>query len=376
MPRTLNADQVRSLARLVKLDVQEVTQLCPVQHPRAVRFLRRWACERLATLAGEILVSRAAAALERWRRAAAAMAMAERKEAYLRYQGSSKLMFSLDKAYLRRLAKGWIQWGVFLEAERARERRVLEQSAAITIQRAVRGFHARRLRAWLKIVAQDQERHRAAVTLTVYAKGKVARMRYARVKAGIERVRAGELLRRVGRGMLGRTKAKRLREERARLKARRSNETPIAHRRALSIFFAARLAARPAESRPVSSIRAPPNQTSARQPSPFTQLFSVSINYGCISPLHRNSEDYSAGARSSLPRTHARTHTHTHTHTLGIFIGTKRNRWLSVCRSSTGVGLGGVSSWLSPRPEGRGWQRRRYRRSREGNGAGNTPRSK
>lgn len=211
---------MRYLAKAVKLDVQEVTRLCPVQHPRAVRFLRRWACERLAILADEILVSRAAAALDRWRRATAAMAMAERKGAYLRYQGSRKLMFAVDKAYIRRLAKRWIQWGAFIEAERARERRVLEHSAAITIQRAVRGFHARRLRAWLKIMAQDRQRHLAAVTLTRYAKGKVARMRYARVKAGIERVRAGELLRRVGRGMLDRKKATKLREERARLKAR------------------------------------------------------------------------------------------------------------------------------------------------------------
>ncbi|CAN0235104.1 unnamed protein product, partial [Scytosiphon promiscuus] len=211
--------QVRSLARAVKLDVQEVTRLCPVQHPRAVRFLRRWACERLATLADEILFSRAAAALERWRHAVAAAKTGERREAYLRYQGSNKLLFALDKAYLRRLARGWVRWGAFLEAERARQRRILEGLAAITIQRAVRGFQARRLRAWLTLVARDRQRHLAAVTLTRHAKGKVARMRYARVKAGIERVRAGELLRRVGCGMLGRKKAKRIRQERARLKA-------------------------------------------------------------------------------------------------------------------------------------------------------------
>lgn len=211
---------MRSLARAVKLDVQEVTRLCPVQHPRAVLFLRRWACERLAILADEILVSRAAAALERWSRAAAAMAKAERKEAYLRYQGSRRLLFAIDKAYLRRLAKGWVRWGAFVEAEREKQRRALENAAAITIQRAVRGFRARCLRAWLKIVALDRQRHLAAVTLTRYAKGKVARVRYARVKAGVERARAGELLGRAGRGMLGRRKAKRLREERARLKAR------------------------------------------------------------------------------------------------------------------------------------------------------------
>lgn len=219
------AKKVRCLARAVKLDVQEVTRLCPVQHPRAVLFLRRWACERLAILADEILASRAAAALERWSRAAAAMARAERRGAYLRYQGSRRILLAVDRAYLRRLAKAWVRWGAFAEAARERERRALENSAAVTIQRAVRGFHARRLRAWLQVVALDRRRHLAAVTLTRYAKGKVARVRYARVRAGVERARAGELVGRVGRGMLGRKKARRLREERARLKARRDDDT-------------------------------------------------------------------------------------------------------------------------------------------------------
>lgn len=302
--------------------MQEVTQLCPVQHPRAVRFLRRWACERLATLADEILVSRAAAALERWRRAAAAMAMAERKEAYLRYQGSSKLMFSLDKAYLRRLAKGWIQWGAFMEAERARERRALEQSAAITIQQAVRGFHARRLRAWLRIVAQDRQRHLAAVTLTRYAKGKVARMRYARVRAGIERLRAGELLRRVGRGMLGRMKAKRLREERARLKAREKEERrsdatssfDFLSYRSQSLLLVRQMY-RP-YILPVSSIHPPirvPYAASvlisgvsfSSTPLSHTQLFSTSINHGRIFTLCPTYSSEHVLRRSSLV-THTR----------------------------------------------------------------------
>lgn len=200
--------------------MQEVTRMCPVQHPRAVHFLRRWACERLAILAEEIIMSRAAAALERWRQAVVAVAMAERKEAYLRYQGSSKLSFALDKAYLRRLARGWIRWTSFVDSVRAEERRVLEISTAITIQRAVRGLAARRLRAKLKKLAQERQRHLASVTITRYAKGKVAMMRYGRLKAGVEEVRAAEMLRRVGRGMLDRKKARRLREDKARLKVK------------------------------------------------------------------------------------------------------------------------------------------------------------
>lgn len=199
--------------------MQEVTRICPIQNPRAVRFLRRWACERLAALADEINISRTAAALDLWRRAAAAMSMAERKHAYFRYQGASKLLFSLRKAHLRRLAKGWLRWNSLVAFERGEERRALENSAAITIQRAVRGFSARRLRAWLKVVAQDRQRHEAAVAITVCAKGKVARMRYQRDRADAEKARAAGMLRRVGRGMMGRKKAKLLREERARLQA-------------------------------------------------------------------------------------------------------------------------------------------------------------
>lgn len=213
-------DQVRCFASAVKADVQEVTRICPVQHPRAVRFLRRWACERFATLADEILISRVGAALERWRQAVDAMATAKRKQAYLRYQGTHKLLFTVNKAYLRRLAKVWIRWTALVEFERAEERRALEISAAITIQRGVRGLAARRLRAELTAVAENRRRHLAAVVITKCAKGKVARMRYWRLKTDVERVRASEMLRRVGRGMLGRMKAKRLRQERARLKAR------------------------------------------------------------------------------------------------------------------------------------------------------------
>lgn len=147
------------------------------------------------------------------------MSMAERKHAYFRYQGASKLLFSLRKAHLRRLAKGWLRWNSLVAFERGEERRALENSAAITIQRAVRGFSARRLRAWLKVVAQDRQRHEAAVAITVCAKGKVARMRYQRDRADAEKARAAGMLRRVGRGMMGRKKAKLLREERARLQA-------------------------------------------------------------------------------------------------------------------------------------------------------------
>ncbi|CAM9318276.1 unnamed protein product, partial [Laminaria digitata] len=213
--------QVRRLAQAVKEDVQEVTRICPIQNPRAVRFLRRWACERLAALADEINTSRTATALDRWRKSTLAMSMAERKRAYFRYQGTNKLMFSLKKAQLRRLAKGWLRWNSLVAFERGEERRALENSAAITVQRAVRGFSARRLRAWLKVVAQDRQRHEAAVAITVCAKGKVARMRYQRVRADVEKARAAGILRRVGRGMMGRKKAKLLREERARLQARK-----------------------------------------------------------------------------------------------------------------------------------------------------------
>lgn len=211
---------MRSLAQVVKADVQGVIRICPVQHPRAVQFLRRWACDRLATLADEILLSRAAAALERWRKTLSLMAMAERKHAYFRYQGSRKMAFALDKVYLRRLAKGWIRWVALVEAGRAEEHRGLEISAAVTVQTGFRGFAARRRRQRLAVAESDRLRFNAVVTITRCAKGKVARMRYARFRSDLQRTRASDMLRRVGRGTLGRRKVRRLREHRARLKAR------------------------------------------------------------------------------------------------------------------------------------------------------------
>lgn len=165
------------------------------------------------------------------------MALVERKHAYLQYQGSRKMGFALDKAYLRRLAKGWIRWVALVEAGRAEECRMQEISAAVTVQTAFRGLAARRRRARLAVAASDKQRHFAAVAITRCVKGKVARMRYGRLKADVERVRASKMLRRVGRGMLGRRKARRLREERAKLKVRRDQAECKRRMRVLFCFF-------------------------------------------------------------------------------------------------------------------------------------------
>lgn len=211
---------MKFLANAVKADVQEVMRMCPVNHPRAVVFLRRWACERLAILADEILLSRAAAALDRWRRATTAIMMAERKHAYLQYQRSNMLAIALHQACLRRVAKGWIRWSDLVVDGRAAERHALELSAAVTVQTVFRGLAARKRRARLSLAARDRQIYLAAVVITRCIKGKVARIRYARLKADFDRVHASEMLRRVGRGMLGRRKARRLKEQQAKLKAR------------------------------------------------------------------------------------------------------------------------------------------------------------
>lgn len=207
----------------MKADVVDITRICHVQHPRAVRFLRRWACERLAILADEVLRSRAAAALKQWGRTVAAMIMSERKGAYLRYQGSKKMEFALEKALLRRLAKAWIRWTSLVKILREEEHRACENGAAIIVQRAVRGWIARRYLSCLKYETQERRRYHAATIITSCIKGKVARMRYERMKANIVRMRAVERIIRVGRGMLRRTRANRLCHDKARSKVSKKN---------------------------------------------------------------------------------------------------------------------------------------------------------
>lgn len=211
---------MKLLSNAVKDDVQQVIRICPVQNPRAVRFLRRCACQRLVILWEEIILSHGAVALERWRRAVVAIVIAERKTAYLKYQGSSMMAFTLNKMYVRRLAKAWIRWEDFVEYDRAAKRRALEEVSAVTVQTVFRGMMARQRRALLMIAAKEKQRRLAAAHITRCSRGKVARMRYARLKVDFERERAGEVLMRVGRGMLGRQRAQKLREERAQLKVK------------------------------------------------------------------------------------------------------------------------------------------------------------
>ncbi|CAM9920981.1 unnamed protein product, partial [Discosporangium mesarthrocarpum] len=209
---------VRSLAGAVKEDVLVVARACPIRQPRARRFLQTWACERLGVLAAELSLSRLGAAMERWREATRAAARAERAEAYLRYQGSSRMGYAVERALLRRLARAWVTWRGLVERGRLRERAAEEEAAAVQVQRAWRGRAARLLRRHLADSAWRARREAAARTLTRHARGKVVRMRVGRLRADREELWAGELLGRVARGMLGRRKAQRKREENARLK--------------------------------------------------------------------------------------------------------------------------------------------------------------
>lgn len=146
------------------------------------------------------------------------MIVSERKGAYLRYQGSKKMEFALEKALLRRLAKAWIRWTSLVERLREEEHRVRENDAAIIVQREVRRWITQRYLRCLKLEAQERRRYHAAATITRCIKGKVARIRYERMKVNYVRTRAAGRIIRVGRGMLGRTRANRLYHEKARLK--------------------------------------------------------------------------------------------------------------------------------------------------------------
>lgn len=166
----------------------------------------------------EILLSRAAAAFKQWGRVVAAMIKSERKGAYLRYQGSKKMEFALEKALLRRLAKAWIPWTSLVERLREAEHRIRGNAAAIVVQREVRGWIAQRYLSCLKLEDLERRRHHAAATITRCTKGKVARMRYKHTKANLVKIRAAGRIIRVGRGMLEKTKANRLYHEQARVK--------------------------------------------------------------------------------------------------------------------------------------------------------------
>lgn len=202
--------QVVSLASTIEADVQHVTRVCPVRYPRAVRFLRRCACQRLATLIQEVLLSHGAAAIERWRRTVAAMSMAERKAAYLKYQGSSKMKFALYKVCVRRLAKAWIDWGIVVTGIQTKKKHGLHVASARKLQTVYRCMAARRRRDELYFAAKKKRKMLAAAAIVRCIKGKLARIRYATMKATIQRERAGNVLRRVGHGMIGRRKAQRM----------------------------------------------------------------------------------------------------------------------------------------------------------------------
>ncbi|CAM9281310.1 unnamed protein product [Chrysoparadoxa australica] len=190
--------------------------MCPVNEPRARRFLKRWACERIYGAMSKIAHSYMATGFGRWKQAWEAERRQLKMKAYLRYQGASKINYVLNEIYLSRLASGWSRWWELLVQLKAEERLDLETHYACVLQRAYRGHAARSHAKRLARVVQETRRQKAATIITKYARGKATRLRIGKLRQEMLEDNAARLLTRVARGHNGRKIAREKCREKAR----------------------------------------------------------------------------------------------------------------------------------------------------------------
>lgn len=184
---------VDALADAVHADavaVRELGMATLSRHPRALRFLRGVAFERLFEVVGTLRASRLGASWVRWVRHAKAARKAEKRAAFARYQGGRRLALGLRGWVYGCLGRAWAHWYDHTVAIRNAEIAAREYLAALQIQNAWRYRKSRMLLAHLKRLKRMALEQKSSKLLQRMERGRAGRARAAAARSARARQRA------------------------------------------------------------------------------------------------------------------------------------------------------------------------------------------
>lgn len=178
---------MRAYSSAIKEDVLMVREICPINNPRARRFLKQWGAEKLCRVLEDLMFSLVVVAFERWRQKVQFERKLERISSYLKFQSSQRIRRVFEAWVQRHMLGAWVKWRRMVKAQKEYERNTLELRSAMRIQRLFRG-HAARMR-----VRRIKQHNRAlferanAVRIQAWWRGTYTRLRLHQILRDKER---------------------------------------------------------------------------------------------------------------------------------------------------------------------------------------------
>jgi len=165
----------------IKEDVISIKELCPITNPRARKFLKQWAAEKLFRICEDLMFSLVLVSWERWKQRVMLAKRLERMAVYMKFQSSLRLKRFFENWVKRHIAGAWMTWMQLVHEQKRQERSILELKSLKTIQRVYRGHKGRRRVDGVRKQKRAIEERKAAVKMQAFVRGCMTRKKLVEI---------------------------------------------------------------------------------------------------------------------------------------------------------------------------------------------------
>ena len=165
----------------IKEDVMSIKKICPITNPRACKFLKQWAAEKLFRICEDLMFSLVLVSWERWKQRVQLAKKLERISVYMKFQSSLRLKRVFEAWVRRHMAGAWMTWRRVINEQKKQEQLVIELKGLKIIQRVYRGHKARRRVEGIKKQKRAIQERQAAIKLQAFVRGCMIRKKLVEI---------------------------------------------------------------------------------------------------------------------------------------------------------------------------------------------------
>lgn len=172
---------MQSYSSAIKDDVLSIKKICPITNPRAKRFLKQWAAEKLGRILEDLMFSVVLVSWERWKQRVQLEKKMERITAYMKFQSSLRIKRVFETWAVRHLAGAWMNWKKVVLFYKKVERVALEVKNVKILQRVYRGHRGRQRVAAIRRQKRAVYERKAAVRMQAFVRGCMTRKKLVEI---------------------------------------------------------------------------------------------------------------------------------------------------------------------------------------------------
>lgn len=213
---SLKKELLQSLANMqkhtseVKQSILNVQEIVAVANPKARNFVLSIAADQMAACLRKLVEREIKRGWLAWTIEVNNRKLAEKGKLFYRFQNLRKLVIKLNAVVAKALYKKFSKWVEYCVAVKHAQELKQQQAAVLLIQRVGRGYIGRKRARKVQETTQFTRMYDALIKLQAMFRCKIHRWRYLKYLRNKLEIKSTLLLQRVGRGFLARKRVRRM----------------------------------------------------------------------------------------------------------------------------------------------------------------------